>query len=152
MMKFQMSDRVAVLGAVAALSRVAVFAVLAFTLPPSVPAANAETVTITNDRGGILFLYQQRWEQLAAQKVNVRIAGPCLSACTIILGYIPRKDVCVTPQASLGFHAGTFPFITDQLWKIYPQDIRAWITAHGGLTFEVIWMQTPEIYRFVRKC
>ena len=147
-----MRIRMSVSGAVAPLLGAALFAVFLLTVSPFTLVANGETMDITDDRGGILFLYQRRWEQLAAQKVNVRIAGPCLSACTIILGYIPRKDICATPKASLGFHAGTFPFVTDQLWKIYPQDIRAWITAHGGLTFQVIWMQAPEIYRFIRKC
>jgi hypothetical protein len=114
--------------------------------------ASAETVEITNDRGGFLFLYLMKWEKLASQRVNVRIAGPCLSACTILLGYIPRRDICVTSNASLGFHAGTFPSITEQLWQIYPEDFRSWINQHGGLTYQVIWMQAPEIYRFVRKC
>lgn len=114
--------------------------------------ASAATIDITDDRGGFLFLYQMRWEKLAAQGVSVRIAGPCLSACTILLGYIPRKEVCATPNASLGFHLATMQFATDQLWKIYPQDIRTWITQHGGLTYQVLWMQAPEIYHFVRKC
>jgi hypothetical protein len=115
-------------------------------------AANAETVEITNDRGGVLFLYQIRWEKLAAQKVNVRIAGPCLSACTILTGYIPRKDICVTPNATLGFHLGTFSFVSAQLWKIYPQDIRTWIEQHGGLSYRVLWMQAPDTYKFFKKC
>jgi len=114
--------------------------------------ASAETIEITNDRGGFLFIYQMKWGKLAAQRVNVKIAGPCLSACTILLGYIPRRDVCATSNASLGFHAGTFPVITEQLWQIYPEDIRAWINRHGGLTYQVIWMQAPEIFRFLRKC
>jgi hypothetical protein len=118
----------------------------------AVSEARAETVVITNDRGGFLFLYQSKWEKLAAQKVNVRIEGPCLSACTIITGYIPRKDICVTPNASLGFHQGTFSFVTDELWRIYPEDIRAWITQHGGLKFQVLWMQAPELFHFFRKC
>lgn len=112
----------------------------------------AETVDITNDRGGFLFLYQSEWKKRAARKVNVRIDGPCLSACTILTGYIPRKDICVTPKASLGFHQGTFSFVTDELWQIYPEDIRAWITQHGGLKFQVLWMQVPELYHFFHKC
>jgi hypothetical protein len=126
--------------------------VLAIILSVVTSAASAETVEITYDHGGFLFLYQQRWEKYAAQKVNVRVAGPCMSACTVLLGYIPRKDVCVTPQAAFGFHLATMTFATEQLWKIYPDDIRAWITQHGGLTYKILWMQAPEIYRFVRKC
>ncbi len=71
--------------------------------------ASAETIEINNDRGGFLFIYRMKWEKLALQRVNVKIAGPCLSACTILLGYIPRRDVCATSNASLGFHAGRSP-------------------------------------------
>jgi hypothetical protein len=116
------------------------------------PAVRAETVEISDDHGGFVFLYQQKWEKLAAQKANVRIAGICASACTLLTGYIPRKDICVTPNAVLGFHAGTLPFVTDILLKVYPEDIRKWIDEHGGLTWQLIWMQRPEIYKFFHKC
>ena len=116
-------------------------------------AASAETIEINNDRGGFVFVYQTRWEKLALQGVNVRVSGPCLSACTILLGYIPRRDICVTPNASFGFHLATMQSATDQLWKAYPEDIRDWINAQGGLEFFTIrWMQAPEIYKYFRKC
>jgi hypothetical protein len=38
------------------------------------------------------------------------------------------------------------------LLRIYPQDIRKWIDEHGGLTWQLIWLQRPEIYKFFRKC
>jgi hypothetical protein len=115
--------------------------------------ASAETVDVSDDLGGFVYLYQMRWEKLAAQKVSVRISGRCTSACTILLGYIPRKDICVTPTGSFGFHSATMQFATDQLWKAYPEDVRGWITQHGGLTFlQIMWMQAPETYRFFRKC
>lgn len=116
------------------------------------PLARAETIEVGGDHGGLVVLYQQKWEKLAAQKVNIRIVGICASACTLLTGYFPRKDICVTPGAALGFHAGTFPFVTDALLRIYPEDIRKWIDAHGGLTFSLIWLQRPEIYKFFRKC
>jgi len=48
------------------------------------PLARAETIDITGDHGGLVFLYQQKWEKLAAQKVSIRIAGLCASACTLL--------------------------------------------------------------------
>ena len=36
---------------------------------------------------------------------RVIIDGPCLSACTLVLGVIPRERICVTRRARLGFHA-----------------------------------------------
>jgi hypothetical protein len=115
-------------------------------------AANAETVEITDDRGGFVFLYVEKWEKLQTQKVNVRIAGPCLSACTVLLGYIPRRDICVTPEASLGFHLATLPSVTQQLLDLYPEDINAWLDQHGGLSLRVLWMQAPEIFKYFSKC
>lgn len=125
---------------------------LVFILSLVASLARAETVEITDDRGGLVFAYQLKWEQLQTQKVNVRIAGRCLSACTIFLGYIPRRDICVMPNAALGFHLATLPSVTKQLLDEYPEDIRAWIDQHGGLTFQVIWMQAPEIFHYFRKC
>lgn len=115
--------------------------------------ASAETVEVSDDLGGFVFLYQARWEKLAAKNVNVRVSGRCTSACTVLVGYIPRQNICVTPTGSFGFHSATMQFATDALWKIYPEDIRNWITQHGGLTFlHIMWLQAPETYRFFRKC
>jgi hypothetical protein len=38
------------------------------------------------------------------------------------------------------------------LLRIYPQDIRKWIDERGGLTWQLIWLQRPEIYKYFRKC
>ena len=126
--------------------------VLAVILFVVTSVARADTVTVNDEHGGLLMWYQWQWARFAAQKVNVRIAGPCVSACTVLLGYIPRKDICVTPKASFGFHLATMQFATDDLWRAYPEDIRAWINKHGGLTYQVIWLQVPELYKYFRKC
>jgi hypothetical protein len=115
--------------------------------------ASAETVDVHDDLGGFVFLYQARWEKLAAQNVSVRVSGRCTSACTILIGYIPRKDICVTENGSFGFHLATMQFATDQLLKAYPDDIRDWITKNGGLKFiQIMWLQAPEIFKFFHKC
>jgi hypothetical protein len=82
----------------------------------------------------------------------VRIVGPCQSACTVLLGHIPRERICVTPQARFGFHLAKFPSSTAILWDAYAPDIRAWITAHGGLKPDFMWMGAPDIYRYFHKC
>jgi hypothetical protein len=116
-------------------------------------AASAETIEVTNDRGGVVYFYQMRWEKLALQHPNVRVTGMCLSACTILLGYVPRRDICVTPSAVFGFHLATMQSATDELWKAYPDDIRAWINQNGGLEFfKIRWLQAPEIFKFFQKC
>ena len=97
-------------------------------------------------------LYEARWADLATYNVNVRIVGPCASACTVLLGYIPNQNICVTQNGSFGFHWATVQFVTAKLWRIYPQNIRDWIARHGGLTERLIWLQAPDIFRFFRKC
>ncbi|HUC51454.1 MAG TPA: hypothetical protein VMA30_18895 [Xanthobacteraceae bacterium] len=115
-------------------------------------AARAETIDISNDRGGFVFLYLMKWQKLALQHPNVRISGVCLSACTVLLGYVPRKNICVTENGVLGFHLATIAFATQQLLEVYPDDIKAWIDKNGGLTYQVMWMQAPETYHFFQKC
>jgi hypothetical protein len=70
----------------------------------------------------------------------------------VLLRHIPRSRICVTPQASFGFHLARLAQATATLWSGYPADIRAWINQHGGLQKEFIWLQAPDIYRFFRKC
>jgi hypothetical protein len=57
--------------------------------------------------------------------VSVRIVGPCQSACTVLLGHIPRSRICVTGAPSLGFHLAHLPAATLTLWAAYQGDIRA---------------------------
>lgn len=114
--------------------------------------ARAETIDVSDDHGGLLSAYQAQWATLAAQGVNVRIVGPCVSACTVLLGYIPNKNICVTPSASFGFHLATTAFATEDLLRAYPPNVRLWIDQHGGLTSELIWLQAPALYRFFRPC
>lgn len=115
-------------------------------------AVRAETIDISDDRGGFVFLYLMKWQKLALQHPNVRISGVCLSACTILLGYVPRKNICMTDKGVLGFHLATMEFATRQLMEVYPDYIKAWIAKRGGLTYQVMWMQAPETYEFFQKC
>ncbi len=114
--------------------------------------ARAETIEITGDWGGLLVAYEAKWAELAKRDVNVRVDGPCVSACTVLLGYIPRAKICATPKGAFGFHLAIPAFITPSLWKDYPPDIQTWITGKGGLGLTVMWLQAPEIYKFVHRC
>src|SRR5207342_2958209 len=50
----------------------------------------------------------------------------------------------------LGFHWATAGFATQELWSAYPSDIRLWISQHGGLSDQMLWLQAPSIYRYFR--
>jgi hypothetical protein len=118
---------------------------------PAAPA-RAETIDVSDSHGGSVAQYNARWAEFARQGVNVRIVGPCQSACTVLLGHIPHGRICVTSQASFGFHLARRADATATLQSAYSPGITAWINAHGGLTHEFIWMRAPDTYRYFRKC
>ena len=62
---------------------------------------------------------------LARRGVSVRIIGPCQSACTVLLGHIPHNKICVTAEASFGFHLAHSQQATATLWNAYSPGIKA---------------------------
>ena len=65
-------------------------------------------VRITNDPGGEVSAYIQKFQEMRASGERIVIDGPCLSACTLLTGLMPRDHVCVTSRAVLGFHAASY--------------------------------------------
>jgi hypothetical protein len=126
--------------------------ILAVLLLGAALPARAETIDVYDNHGGRVAAYNARWAALGRRGVSVRIVGPCQSACTVLLGHIPRSRICVTPQASFGFHLAHLPQATATLWSAYAPDIKAWINRHGGLTRDFIWMRAPDTYRYFHKC
>jgi len=114
--------------------------------------ARAETIDVSDNHGGRVAEYNARWAMHAQDGASVRIVGPCQSACTVLLGHIPCSRICVTEQASFGFHLANLPQATATLWAAYPPDIRAWINARGGLTKDFKWMSAPDVFVFFKKC
>jgi hypothetical protein len=107
-------------------------------------------VWIVSDRGGEIVQYVVEFTALERSGARVIIDGPCLSACTLILGIIPSARLCVTPRASFGFHAAwrlddhgrqiDSPAGTRFLISTYPEPVRAWIIKNGGLTSRTIYL------------
>ena len=120
------------------------------------------TVRISEDRGGQIGQYLQKLSLLRSSGERVIIDGNCLSACTLLLGLIPRNRICATSRARLGFHAAWMPdgdgrpvtsvMGTRALWDRYPSGIRHWISNHGGLSRRMIYLQGPALYAFVPSC
>ncbi len=65
-------------------------------------------VRISGDPGGEVAAYLHKYEEIRDSGQRVVIDGPCLSACTLLTGIIPRNRVCVTSRAVLGFHAASY--------------------------------------------
>jgi hypothetical protein len=130
-------------------------------LASGVTSASA-TMRIAEDRGGQIGHYLQAFAMLRSSGERVVVDGNCLSACTLVLGLIPRSHMCVTERARFGFHAAwmpdgdgrpvTSPMGTQALWKIYPDSVRRWISQHGGLSRKMIYLQGRELTGIVASC
>jgi hypothetical protein len=137
-------------------------AVLGAALVAACASPSSATVRITSDPGGEIGPYLDRLETLRNSGQNVVIDGPCLSACTMVLGLIPRDHLCVTSRARLGFHAAwrpdeagrpvVSPDGTDLLMKAYPQEIRDWIARRGGLSPRLMYLGGSELASMYPAC
>ena len=122
----------------------------------------AATVRIVGDAGGQIGPYLEGLAQLRASGERVMIDGPCLSACTMILGVIPRDRICVTRRARLGFHAAWHPGSNGQpilsrggtqlLMAVYPQDVKQWLARKGGLTPRMVYLYGRELAAMYPTC
>src|ERR1700740_3858635 len=80
-------------------------AVLAAVLLMLGSAPATATVRIANDTGGQIGPYLSKYRALRSSGERVEIDGTCASACTMLLGIIPRNRICITPRATLLFHS-----------------------------------------------
>jgi hypothetical protein len=130
---------------------------LSFTITESLAA-----VRISGDRGGRIGSYIEAFSALRNSGEKVVIDGPCLSACTLILGILSANQVCVTSRARFGFHAAWHhddngrlidsSSGTQILMRVYPSKVRNWIRRKGGLSRKMIYLKNPELSAFYPRC
>jgi hypothetical protein len=123
--------------------------------------AKAE-MRISEDRGGQIGRYLQAFAMLRSSGERVVVDGNCLSACTLVLGVIPREKICATHRARFGFHAAWMPnedgrpvtsrLGTQALWDVYPPSVRHWINKHGGLSRRMIFLEGNQLNGIVPSC
>ena len=131
-------------------------------LAASSVSAGSAAVRIKADPGGQIGPYLENLVALRSSGERVIIDGPCLSACTMVLGVIPRERICVTPRARLGFHAAWTPdgygrqltcrVATRLLMDIYPQDVRGWLAKQGGLSRQMKYLSGRELAAMYPTC
>ena len=148
----------------AALAGALASAVVSFvTSSIALPSIASAEVRIVSDPGGEVSSYVQKYEAVRASGERVVIDGPCLSACTLLLGIVPRSHICVTQQAVLGFHAASYYDDASRslvptregsrlVMQIYPAEIRGWIGRHGGLTPKLIQLRGRELTAMYQTC
>jgi hypothetical protein len=121
------------------------------------------TVRITGDPGGEVSSYVRKFQAMRANGEHIVIDGPCLSACTLLTGIVPRDHVCVTNRAVLGFHAASYYDDASQslvptrtgtrlVMRLYPEEIRAWIGRHGGLKPQLMTMRGQDLAALYPTC
>jgi len=119
------------------------------------------TVRISDDRGGQIGDYLAKYHALRENGERVMIDGTCASACTMLLGVIPRNRICVTPRAVLAFHSAWTPTSEGEqissagnyyLWSNYPPAVRKWIIQHGGLHSRIIYLSGAELTAMYPRC
>src|SRR4029077_10831924 len=119
-------------------------------------------VRISDDVGGRIGTYVEAYAAVRSSGEKVMIDGACLSACTLVLGIVPRDRICVTQRAMLGFHAAWMPgpagklvpsqVGTQALWEVYPPHLRRWINSRGGLSSKMIFLRGRELSSMYASC
>lgn len=120
------------------------------------------TMRISDDVGGRIGAYVDQYMAARNSGERVVIDGVCLSACTLVLGIVPRSRICVTRKAMLGFHAAWMPgpegkpvpsaVGTQALWEIYPSHVKRWISARGGLSKKMMFLRGRELQNMYPQC
>jgi hypothetical protein len=129
----------------------------------AVQASSAQAaIRIKADPGGQIGPYLALLLNWRNSGQRIIIDGPCLSACTMLLGVIPRERICVTSRARLGFHAAWRPAdnggqVTNEpatrlLMEIYPEHVRNWITRRGGLSRKMMFLNGRELAEWYQIC
>jgi hypothetical protein len=124
--------------------------------------SSASAFRIGEDRGGQIGPYLSQYAMVRQSGERVVVDGSCLSACTLVLGTVPRDRICVTHRANFGFHAawnlgpaGEAVFSregTRLLWDVYPPQVRRWISRRGGLTPHMIYLRGRELAAMYPTC
>jgi hypothetical protein len=124
--------------------------------------ASDAAVRIREDRGGRIGAYVDKYKGLRSSGEKVIIDGYCVSACTIVLGSVPPDKICVTSRAKLGFHAAWNPGskgrqiadaeATQNLYSMYPSEVRHWIDQRGGLSPRMIFLSGRELAAMYPPC
>ena len=129
--------------------------VLALLLLVATATPAAAELRITQDYGGYVDQYKTRYARIRDSGERVVIDGVCNSACTLLLGIVPR----------LGFHQAYYDKRwtagkrvtsiagTAALMAIYPPAVKDWITRQGGLGAEMKYLKNgADLWAIVNPC
>ena len=100
--------------------------------------------------------------KLELTSIDTSITGSALLPALSSSAQIPHDKICVTTNATLGFHAAwdfgakghtiTNPIATQMLYSSYPLQVRRWIARRGGLTPQMIFLRGKQLQAMYRPC
>ena len=140
-------------------------------LAQSSSPALAKPIIISHDDGGVVVEYIQKYANLRDHGGRVVVDGPCLSACTLVLGILPEQNVCATSNAAFGFHSATeywtnpennktyhqySPEMSRVMFDMYPGRVRKVVASLGWDGREphpeIILVSGKKLSSIVRRC
>lgn len=96
-------------------------------------------MVLTWGKGGRIIDHRLTFDGYFRAGTKVELRGPCYSACTLILGYLERANLCIAPGAFMAFHAAHgekyanyMPDQTRAMYETWPPEVRRWIDRQGG--------------------
>lgn len=131
------------------------------------------TTYIRDDNGGVIVEYVEKYSNLRDSGEKVIVDGDCISACTLMLGLLPKQQVCATKKAAFGFHSASLRIelqpghpkylhareMSSLIWNLYPYPVRVrlkqlgWNGDHPEIPHpNLVFMRGKNLYKFVRKC
>jgi hypothetical protein len=121
--------------------------------------AHASTMSINSwDPGGEIETYEMWWKRIAASGVNVRINGPCVSSCSMVLGLVPASRICITARGKFGIHMASIDDVPNKrmtrkfVRAYYPQWVQAWLKTKPPLTDDLTWLTPRDIGGRLKRC
>jgi hypothetical protein len=114
-------------------------------------------VEVGDDSGGLVAEYALRLYEMQQSRRKVEFVGRCDSACTLFLA-LPTEQTCITEGALFRFHAPSAPSasaevaVASYMMRKYPQWVRAWLVAQGGLSDKLETMGYQYASRFIQTC
>jgi hypothetical protein len=121
------------------------------------PSPLSPSVSISNNKGGVILNYMTKLHQYRKNNVLVKFNGRCDSACTLYLS-LPREQTCISRKASFRFHLPMHPSPKTAraahgfMLRQYPEWVRTWIEQQGGLTRKLKTMNYTYASRFIPPC
>jgi hypothetical protein len=132
---------------------------------PAIKSPPKPKTVLYDEPGGDYWEHWRRFKALADSGNDVEIRGACVSGCTVVMIHVPNDRLCFGEASSLQFHMAREPvtgtpsaeFTRDKMVNQYPEDVRAWIIAKGGvekMNIQQMWkLDASELWRMgYRKC